>query len=70
MYEVKDLDIIERIMYLMQVKGLTLSAAAQQIENPIVDNDLEIIGRLTRLRDKLTYLSETINNLSRDEAAE
>lgn len=66
MYEHKDLDIIERIIYLMQVKGMTLAAAAEQINNPIVNNDLEILDRLLRLRDRLEHLMDTINTIEQN----
>lgn len=70
MYEHKDLDIIERIIYLMQVKGMTLNAAAEQLDNPIVNHDLEILGRLLKLRERLSHLTETINSIAPDDHQE
>lgn len=60
-YSKEDLMLIEKIYYLVEVKGLTLKAANKLLDAPTIDRELEILTRLQSVRDKLVAIRERIS---------
>ncbi len=66
-YTREDLEVIERLHYLVVIKGMTLKAAAKQLQTPSVEVDLELRNKLLQVRQKLTVIrSELDKALMRD----
>ena len=59
-YSIDDLKLIERIYYLVEVRGMTLQAAAEQLDHPDLDVDLEVRDRLIKVRERLTALRDRV----------
>ena len=59
-YSIDDLKLIERIYYLIEVRGMTLQAAAEQLDHPDLDVDLEVRERLMNVRERLTALRDRV----------
>lgn len=59
-YSIDDLKLIERIFYLVEVRGMTLLAAAEQLDHPDLDVDLEVRDRLIKVRERLTALRDRV----------
>lgn len=62
-YGKEDLLIIEKIYYLVEIKGLTLKAAGLLLDKPDLDAELEIRHRLLSVRDKLVALRDKLDAL-------
>lgn len=63
-YTGKDIHNIEIIHHLLKVKGLTIQGAKEQLkQNPReIDNRVEIIRRLTEIRNELKAISKELDN--------
>lgn len=59
-YSIDDLRLIERIYYLVQVKGMTIQAAATHLEHPDLEVDLEVRDRLLRVRERLLEMRNRV----------
>lgn len=59
-YSIDDLKLIERIYYLVEVRGMTLLAAAEQLDHSDLDVDLEVRDRLIKVRERLTALRDRV----------
>lgn len=61
MYTKEDIDLVERIKYLVVDKGLTLQAVAEQLDRADIDADLEIRNRLYKLKQRIGTLTELVD---------
>jgi DNA-binding transcriptional MerR regulator len=59
-YDKEDLKLVERINYLVHVKGMTVQAAADHLQHPDLDVDLEVRDRLLRVRQQLCALRDQV----------
>lgn len=59
-YSLEDLQLIERIYYLVEVKGMTVQAAASHLEHPDLDVDLEVRDRLIAVRKRLLEMRDRV----------
>ena len=60
MYTKTDLELVERIRFLLQDRGLSLSAVNKQLERGAVDPDLEMRQKLLTIRDKVEGLRRIV----------
>lgn len=64
-YSKSDLRLVERIHYLVHVKGMTVQAAADHLEHPDLDVDMEVRDRLLRVRQQLCTLRDRVGETFR-----
>ena len=60
-YEKEDLLIVEKLHYLIEIKGYTLRAAAELLDAPHTEAALETRNRLLSVRERLVALRDRLN---------
>lgn len=61
MYTQEDLELVERIKYLVVDKGLTLQAVANQLDHRDIDVDLEIRNKLNGIKERIEHLKALVD---------
>ena len=65
-YDREDLLLIERIYYLVELKGLTLKAAVRLLDDPSMGTEIEVRDRLLSVRERLEALRNEVAALAVD----
>lgn len=69
MYQTKDLQIIEKLYYLLEIEGLTLPAAKKRVSQDSLDTKLDMRDLLLQVRDQLQSLRAKFSAYLSDEPA-
>lgn len=68
MYSKEDLELVEKIRYLLQDKGLSLAAVDAQLKGEEIQVELEIRDKLFAIRDRVEQLKKMVSQqLGREE---